>query len=111
MVRYIEYERPMSFGAFKTECRATNDPQHYGITTSTRPTGQGCEEACVMVHCPEETRLEIAVEYTVNSSEVILRAEDNLEQQQSQEVVEKLQRPDAQMFGKKPRTAAYIARV
>ena len=80
----------MSFAAFKTECRAADDPQHYGITTSTRPTGRGCEEACVMVRCPEEARLEIVVEDSVTSSEVILRAEDNLDKYQSPDLVEML---------------------
>ena len=45
-----------------------------------------------MVRCPEEARLEIVVEDSVTSSEVILRAEDNLDKYQSQDLVEMLKR-------------------
>ena len=43
-----------------------------------------------MVRCPEEARLEIVVEDSVTSSEVILRAEDNLDKYQSPDLVEML---------------------
>ena len=45
-----------------------------------------------MVCCPEEARLEIVVEDSVTSSELILRAEDNLDKYHSQEMVEMLKR-------------------
>ena len=82
----------MSLEAFKTECRATDDPHHYGITTGTRPTGQGCDEACVMVRMPDEARLEIVVENSVTSSEVNLRGVENLDDQQAEEFAQKLKR-------------------
>ena len=91
-VRWVEVERPMSIPEFKAECKTQHHPIDLGMPVNSRPGRNGTLEECVLVREPGASRLEIATEEAIESTETILAGMDNLEESHADALAEILKR-------------------
>ena len=91
-VRWVNVQKPMSIPEFQSECTTKHHPRDLGVAVCSRPGRSGAMEECVLVRAPNESRLEIVMSETVETTEALLVGADNLEESHADAIADIVKR-------------------